>query len=697
MTSPSKKTRRHGTFDCLESRVVLSLVLSPVNIAAPVQSEFSGVVATLIDTNFNDTPSDFNKSPGSVQIDWGDNQTSSGLVVGALLPGVFAVDASHVYASAGSYSTRITVTAQNGQDAIANGVATVTTEPPQLTIVGNAFGGTAGTPIQNVTVATFLDTNPTDTLSDFNALITWGDGQASIGTVAGSNGTFTVTGGHTYASPGNYVTNVTVIGLNNGPSAFTSGQANIAPAPRYAITGQQFIETAGSSFTVSVATFTDMNTSDPSSLFSASINWGNGLTTRGSVTGGNGSFTITGSNIYTFPGTYKVITTLVDMSNNSAMATSTAVVSGPVLTAVPITITPSIGVPFTGIVASFFDTNTSDSIGNLSATINWGDGNFTTGTVLPALGTPNLFNVLGTNTYASAGVFPISVMLVNRNGQSATAESAAIIPTPPPPAPPAPSIVATGTSFPIIPGQPLANIVVATFTDTNPAVVANTALISAVINWGNGDTTQGNVMPVMSNGAIVSFNVLSGSYAFPTPGPAGTIPVTVTITDTSGLSATANSTAIVVNTISNASANPFQFTGGLALIGSNGPHAQDGYTITNQPTFSGTASPFSIVQLYARPFGIDTQLPLGTAVTNGAGQWSLTAGPLLPGRYNISAIVTPSGGYPSAMMSLKDDGLVHIDMVPKRSHPHGAAAVHKTAKHPRPTHHQRALARHHKI
>ena len=92
----------------------------------------------------------------------------------------------------------------------------------------------------------------------------------------------------------------------------------------------------------------------------------------------------------------------------------------------------------------------------------------------------------------------------------------------------------------------------------------------------------------------------------------------------------------------------FIFSGGLDLSAANGPYVSMGYTNTNQPTFSGMALPFSIVQLYAHPFGVDIQEPLGETVTNNIGQWSLTAGPLLAGTYNISAIVIPPAGPPSA-------------------------------------------------
>ena len=69
------------------------------------------------------------------------------------------------------------------------------------------------------------------------------------------------------------------------------------------------------------------------------------------------------------------------------------------------------------------------------------------------------------------------------------------------------------------------------------------------------------------------------------------------------------------------------FTGGLTVSIANGPFSSSGYTNTNRPTFSGTATPFATVQLYARYLNIDSQLPLGEAVAGANGQWTLTTGP----------------------------------------------------------------------
>src|ERR1700693_4627772 len=57
-----------------------------------------------------------------------------------------------------------------------------------------------GTPLAGTTdVASFTDGTNTDTAANFTATIDWGDGVTTAGTVVGSNGSFTVEGGHTYA------------------------------------------------------------------------------------------------------------------------------------------------------------------------------------------------------------------------------------------------------------------------------------------------------------------------------------------------------------------------------------------------------------------------------------------------------------------------------------------------------------------
>ena len=463
MRSRRNRNRWRGVFDQLELRGLLSLVLSPIDITATQQVPFSNVVATLVDSDHTASPSDFNNPPGSVQVNWGDGVTSSGLVVGPISPGVFYVDASHTYADSGSFSTLISVNDQSGNSAIATGLATVTTpsSPPELTIVANTIKGSAGTPLSDVTVASFLDPDPSDTVANFQALITWGNGNATIGTIEGGNGAFTVSGTNTYGAQSTYTTNVTVVSTNGGLDGVASGIANIGPTSTYGLIGQRFTANAALPFNVTVATFTDATLSDTSSDFSAIIAWGDGQTSQGTVSGGNGEFSISGSHVYAVPGTDSVTVTLVDQHNSTSFTMSTANVTGPVLTPLATTINPSLDQAFTGIVGSFFDTNTSDTPTTLTATITWGDGHITQGTIEPRPGVPELFDVDGTNTYTVAGTYAISIAVANTDNQSTTIASTAVVA--------APTLQGHGDRVSRSAWIPLpTDTVVANFIDTNP-------------------------------------------------------------------------------------------------------------------------------------------------------------------------------------------------------------------------------------
>ena len=81
----------------------------------------------------------------------------------------------------------------------------------------------------NTAVATFSDTDTLDMAGDFTATIDWGDGVTTTGTVVGSNGSFTVDGGHTYADEGSDVASVT---LTTTPMGHTRRRAARLRSPK---------------------------------------------------------------------------------------------------------------------------------------------------------------------------------------------------------------------------------------------------------------------------------------------------------------------------------------------------------------------------------------------------------------------------------------------------------------------------------
>jgi hypothetical protein len=74
------------------------------------------------------------------------------------------------------------------------------------------------------------------------------------------------------------------------------------------------------------------------------------------------------------------------------------------------------GQSFTGIVATFSDSDPNGNAKDFTATINWGDGHLTNGAIL-ANGAGG-FDVSGTNTYSKPGVFPVNVDIADFGGST---------------------------------------------------------------------------------------------------------------------------------------------------------------------------------------------------------------------------------------------------------------------------------------
>ena len=69
-------------------------------------------------------------------------------------------------------------------------------------------------------------------------MINWGDGSSSAGTVGGGNGSFSVSGNHSYVAGGTYpiAVTITAVGTNQGSSTVTD-VATITAPPAAVITG----------------------------------------------------------------------------------------------------------------------------------------------------------------------------------------------------------------------------------------------------------------------------------------------------------------------------------------------------------------------------------------------------------------------------------------------------------------------------
>ena len=473
-------------------------------------------VATFVD-NSNLPSTDY-----TATIDWGDGATTAGVVSGAT-GGPFTVTSAsaHTYADEGNFTEVVTITRTTDNATIAPSGTVAVAEADDLNAAGvPTIQGSPGVAINNVTVATFGDSNTQNIAGDFVANIDWGDGTSSTGTISGSNGAFTVTGSHTYTQNGQDTITVSVAEDPSDGQGFAQISAQstaiIGLAPG---SGSAISATEGTAIPAGtqVATFTDGNASDTAGSFTASIDWGDGITTTGTVSGSNGSFTVTGGpHTYADEGPDPVTTTVTRTADNeTATITGQATVDeADVLSLTADNISGFSGQPINNAqVATFTDTYAGNVASDFTATVDWGDGTTTTGTVSGSSGS---FTVDGSHTYATAGTDQINVSVADDGFGTATASGTATA-TITARSLSGQMVLTAATEATALPN----NTTVATFTDNVSSDMAGD--FTATIAWGDGVTTAGTV--VGSNG---SFTVEGGhTYA-----DEGSDPASVTFTHT---------------------------------------------------------------------------------------------------------------------------------------------------------------------
>jgi hypothetical protein len=442
-------------------------------INATAGQSFTALVATFTDSATNTGAGEF-----TATIDWGDGTTSTGTIT-ANTSGGFDVNGTHTYTTeregegegegqgqgddqgqdedqdfhigrteeSESQPFIITVTIQDtttNDTATAFSLATVSPASPKIIAQGLNIQATAGQPFSGA-VATFTDVIPGAVLGDFTATIDWGDGTTSAGTItANADGSFTVSGTHTYTldndlggssddTPSDFGDphfrlSVTITDTKTQDQATTESVATVTPtAPAIAVTTRNIQATSGKSFTAVVATFTDVTAGATPANFTATIDWGDGTTSMGTITvDPMGGFDVTGTHTYTIdndpshdfsgsPGLgsgedddengseifrFKVTvqnTTTGDVGSNVGEATVSPAPSS--VKASGTTIQAVAGQSFTATVATFTTTDTNPMASNFTATIDWGDGTTSTGTIVadPMGG----FDVTGTHTYTT--------------------------------------------------------------------------------------------------------------------------------------------------------------------------------------------------------------------------------------------------------------------------------------------------------
>jgi hypothetical protein len=102
------------------------------------------------------------------------------------------------------------------------------------------------------------------------------------------------------------------------------------PEPTTAVNAQPSIAaTAGSTFNGLVATVSDFDPNGVAGNFTATIDWGDGHTSPGTISSNaNGGFNVNGGNTYAGGGKFPVTVDIADFLGSKLIINNTAVVSG---------------------------------------------------------------------------------------------------------------------------------------------------------------------------------------------------------------------------------------------------------------------------------------------------------------------------------------------------------------------------------
>jgi hypothetical protein len=388
----------------------------------------------------------------------------------------------------------------------------------------------------------------------FGVDMDWGDGSAHTTFFVASAGTLPMKS-HTYVEEGSYTVKVTV---TDYLSLSGSASYNVTVSdPAVVATGVAVSAAEGAAFTgTSLATFTDPGGPEALGDYSATIAWGDGSTSTGTISfDGSSTFTVSGAHTYGEEGTF-TITTMIhhDSATPDASTSSTASVSDPAVVATGVPVSAVEGAAFTASIATFTDPggpepNPSDPSGTLANhytidSINWGDStplDTTSGTI--SFDGSTTFTVQGSHTYGEEGTYTTTAVL-DHEGILTTVMATATVSDPAVVATPVPVFGVTCLSK---------TVTLATFTDPggpepNPSdpsgTLANHYKVAS-IDWGDAttlDTTSGTItfdgtgtFTVQGTHAYADEGVFTVIVILDHEGVLTTVTTTATIKDDIGL------------------------------------------------------------------------------------------------------------------------------------------------------------------
>ena len=452
-----------------------TLITEPAPISGIAGQPLPGntVVATFTDPEFIPVPAAF-ASGTTAMVNWGDGTAIDKVTAtyaGTSPVGVvFDFTDSHTYADPGisrGYQVTVTINTPDGSAAVVNDPAWMVSPPApppapvqitNLTALPIAINPTAGQSI-SVVVASFTALNLSSTscsccCTEFGNAINWGDGQTPTPGViqqgptdANGNPTFYITGTHTYNATGTYSISATV-SAPGGSSMTTTNPStvNVFGAPLIAqsapISGTQGQGLPGDTV---VATFSDpAAVTDPAAFAKGtqvSVNWGDGTGAdsnavvtplQGQSANSGAVFQITDTHTYQSISdvfqAYQVAVSIVTPDGGAAVVTDLALMEVPVLTDQPLAVPAVAGSALSVPLATIHTGNAQTSAADFSASIQWGDGQSSTGTLEPD--GQGSIAVMGSHTYAKSGSFPIAITVSDQQGNTITDTQTATVSNP---------------------------------------------------------------------------------------------------------------------------------------------------------------------------------------------------------------------------------------------------------------------------
>ena len=492
-----------------------------------VASHVAFIIATFTDSDTTATINDF-----TAIIDWGDG-TSLSLGYISKIESTFGVIGDHKYALAGDYNIIVNVRDDSGSCVSINNIISCSVGANSV-LTASSLQPTITGPIVNGSLVNFTDSDTTAIVSDFTAIIDWGDGKPlSLGSVIqiGDIGIeFSITGNHTYDLADTYIILVNVKDISG--SIVSIGNSVIC------IVGTNSILTAlshqptitGPAVNGHIVSFTDSDTMAIVSDFTAIIDWGDDKSLSiGTITEASGVFSVNGSHNYVNAGTYTVLVNVIDISSRSSInIKNTATFStgtGSILTigTQPVLNNSHINGP----IATFNDSNSGALVGDFTTTIDWGDGtSLSHGTITQPLGVGTTFVVNGLHTYTKSGTYDIIVYVNNVSDiRIVIINSDTFI------IPDVVNVPIVGpiniSAFPVIGHKQVSTglIQIATFIDESNSNLP-THKFSVRINWGDSLNLQRGTITQCLAGTSQYSIIAKHTYK-----KTGTYPIVITITD----------------------------------------------------------------------------------------------------------------------------------------------------------------------